>query len=144
MLSTSKLSDSEGDDLRLLLKLEKLCFNDVNKEGVHLYEVRLAEDVVGYFGIELFGDNALFRSMVVKPEGRNKGYGTLIWQLAEEKLKDKKVKEVFLLTNTASTFFSKQGFVIIARDSVPEAIATTTEFTEFCPDDSVCMKIKFN
>ncbi len=142
LISVNKLDNSERDKLKMLLKTEKLCFNDVNTNGVHLFEVKIVDHIVGYFGIELFGSYALFRSMVVKPAARNKGYGELIWQQARQKLLDKKAKEVFLLTNTAASFFSKQGFIEIPRSSVPDAIATTTEFVDFCPSDSVCMKIK--
>ncbi len=141
MISTNKLSDSERDDVKILLKREKLCFNDVSDPGVHLFEVKNKDDVVGYFGIEQFENKALFRSMVVKPAVRSKGYGSLIWQQARLKLKENKVEEVYLLTNTAASFFLKQGFVQIPRNSVPDAIAATTEFMEFCPEDSVCMKI---
>ncbi len=142
MIAVNKLSESEREKLKLLLKTERLCFNDVNTDGVHLFEVKTEDEVVGYFGIEHCGRYALLRSMVVKPAARNKGYGVLIWQQAKQKLQEKEAKEVFLLTNTAAAFFSKQGFIEIPRTSVPDAIAATSEFIDFCPDDSVCMKIE--
>ena len=57
------------------------------------------------------------------------------------KLKQNQVTEVYLLTNTAAPFFGKQGFTVIERASAPAAILATSEFKEFCPDDSICMKM---
>jgi N-acetylglutamate synthase-like GNAT family acetyltransferase len=144
MLDISKLKMGERVALEQLLSAHQLCFNDVNEQGVHLFGVRFKNNLVGYFGYELFENLALFRSMIVLPDVRNKGYGALIWHQAKEKLHDEGVKEVYLLTNTAAPFFSKQGFVEIVRTSAPESILATTEFKEFCPADSVCMKINLS
>ena len=141
MLEVNKLSKEEIDQLGNLLKSDQLCFNDINDNGVHLFSVSYKNEIVGYFGYELFDDLALFRSMVVVPEARNRGYGGVIWQQAKTRLAEAGVKEVFLLTNTASPFFTKQNFATIERGSVPISIASTTEFKDFCPADSICMKI---
>jgi amino-acid N-acetyltransferase len=144
MFEVSKLDHPEKEKLKHLLKSDRLCFNDINDQGVHLFGVTYKNKLIGYFGYELFDKLALFRSMVVVPEARKKGYGALIWDQAKKKLLSEAVKEVYLLTNTASPFFSKQGFVEVARSSAPKSIASTTEFIEFCPDDSVCMKIRLS
>jgi len=144
MLDINKLSKGERAELEQLLSAHQLCFNDVNEQGVHLFGVSFKDRLVGYFGYELFDNLALFRSMIVLPDAQNKGYGALIWHQAKEKLCAEGVNEVYLLTNTAAPFFSKQGFVEIARTSAPEPILATTEFKEFCPADSVCMKIKLS
>ena len=144
MLEVNKLNKKERAELEQMLSSHQLCFNDVNEQGVHLFGVSLNAELVGYFGYELFDNLALFRSMIVLPDARNKGYGALIWPQAKEKLLEAGVKEVYLLTNSAAPFFSKQGFVKIARASAPEPILATTEFKEFCPADSVCMKINLS
>jgi amino-acid N-acetyltransferase len=142
MLKVNNLNQQEREELKHLLSSNQLCFNDINEQGVHLFGVNIKDEHVGFFGYELFDNMALFRSMVVVPEARSKGYGTLIWQQAKNKLLAEGIKEVYLLTNTAATFFSKQGFAEVARVSAPEAISATTEFKEFCPADSIFMKIK--
>ena len=142
MLEINKLKKEDKEELKNLLSSNQLCFNDINEKGVRLFGVQLKNEVVGFFGYELFDNLALFRSMVVVPEAQNKGFGGLIWSQAKEKLQDEGVSEVYLLTNTAAPFFGKQGFVEVERSSAPEPILATTEFKEFCPADSVCMKIK--
>ncbi len=144
MLEVNKLNEQEREELKHVLSLNQLCFNDINERGVHLFGVNLRDEHVGFFGYELFDNLALFRSMVVVAEARKKGYGTLIWQLAKNKLVAEGIKEVYLLTNTAASFFSKQGFTEVARASAPVAISDTTEFKEFCPADSVFMKINLS
>ena len=144
MLEVNKLNEQEREELKHLLSSNQLCFNDIGEHGVHLFGVNLRDEHVGFFGYELFDNLALFRSMVVVPEARNKGYGTLIWQQANKKLVAEGVKEVYLLTSTAAPFFSKQGFTEVPRASAPEAISATTEFKEFCPVDSIFMKIKIS
>ncbi len=144
MLEVNKLKKAELSALEHLLRSDQLCFNDINEQGVHLFAVSLNNESVGYFGYELFNNKALFRSMVVITTARNKGYGYLMWQQAKKKLKEKGVTEVYLLTNTAAPFFNKQGFTVVDRSSAPEVILATSEFKEFCPEDSTCMKIKLS
>jgi len=144
MLEVKKLKDDETGGLQHLLKSDQLCFNDINEQGVYLFGVHLNDELIGYFGYEVFNTQALFRSMVVVPGARNKGYGSLIWNQAKEQLLIEGISDVYLLTNTAAPFFSKLGFEEIIRASAPEPILGTTEFKEFCPADSVCMKIKIS
>jgi amino-acid N-acetyltransferase len=78
--------------------------------------------------------------MLVQPDARKRGYGTLMWNEAKEIMRKVGVENIYLLTDTATSFFEKQGFIIVERNSVPKSIAETTEFKEFCPDSSICMK----
>lgn len=144
MTEIFNLSQEEQEALQDLLKSEKLCYNDITEAGVKLFGVKIKHVHVGYFGFEQFGSDALFRSMLVQPDARKRGYGSLIWNEAKAKLKEVGVRNIYLLTDTASQFFGKHGFVQIQRSSVPESIANTTEFKEFCPESSTCMKYKIN
>ena len=141
MLEVSNIALIDRKVIHALLEKEGLCFNDINNESVHLFEVKSNKEVIGYYGYELYGNDALFRSMVVAPGFRKKGYGKLIWDEARGRLVNEHVENVFLLTNTAAASFKTQGFIEIPRASAPKTIASTTEFIEFCPGDSTCMMI---
>ena len=52
----------------------------------------------------------------------------------------KGVSELWLLTIDADPFFSQLGYAIVGRDAVPDAIASTAEFTDLCPGDAVLMQ----
>lgn len=141
MFKINYIENKDRQGLRSLLETENLCFNDISAIGVQIFEVKSTENIVGYFGYELYGTYALFRSMVVVPDYRKKGFGTIVWNEARKMLINEKVEDVFLLTNTAAPFFKNQGFAVVPRSSAPKDIASTTEFIEFCPGDSVCMMI---
>lgn len=141
MLEVNHIELNDRKALRSLLEIENLCFNDISNVGVYIFEVRLKQHIIGYFGYEIFGNTALFRSMVIIPEYRKKGYGILMWNEALKKMRVEKIAIVYLLTNSAAPFFKRLGFEEVARSSAPPDIASTSEFIEFCPSDSVCMKI---
>ena len=144
MLSSKSAGSKDLDKIQSLLSANKLCFNDINQDGVSLFVVEKNDHHIGYFGVELFGQDALFRSMIVLPDERDKGYGAGIWGLALGMMKENGIQDIYLLTNTAATFFEKQGFSVYDRKAVPEAIGETSEFVDFCPEDSVCMRYTIN
>ena len=127
--------------LKGLLEFEKLCYDDLDTIKGVLQAVRSEEGIViGGYGLEFFGKDALFRSVVVNREFRNYGIGKEIVKEALSKASKKRIENKYLLTTTADKFFKKFDFLVIPRNSVPETIANTTEFKTFCPDTAVCMK----
>ena len=142
MLNRKSASAKDIESIASLLKADKLCFNDINEDGVSLFVVEKNNVIVGYFGFEIFDLDALFRSLIVQPEHRGKGYGQEIWQLALESMVEAGVKDIYLLTNTAEDFFGKLDFEKYARNAVPEKIGGTAEFADFCSEDSICMHYK--
>ena len=93
----------------------------------------------GLVGLELFGDVALLRSLVVTPAGRNAGAGTALVRHAEGYARSRGVRALYLLTTTAETFFAKRGYAHAPRDTAPPAIKATQEFSGICPASSAFM-----
>jgi len=50
------------------------------------------------------------------------------------------VKELYLITTTADSYFEKQGYERISRDNVPAEIAQLQQFSSICPSSAVVMK----
>ena len=98
-----------------------------------------AQEPTGLVGLEIFGDVALLRSLVVVPNRRGSGDGLRLLSHAEEHAKAAGVRELYLLTTTAEIFFAKCGFVRASRDSAPPAIRATREFAGICPASSAFM-----
>jgi len=96
--------------------------------------------VAGTVGLELYGREALLRSLAVTPERQGRGWGSALSQAIVERAESLSVEEIILLTETADGFFQKQGFRTIARDEVSDAMKTSVEFTSCCPLSAVCMK----
>lgn len=105
----------------------------------HFFYSGPAQQPTGLVGLELFGDVALLRSLVVSEELRGKGEGTALLEHAERHARARGVRELYLLTTTAEKFFEKHGFERAAREAAPGAISGTREFAGICPASSAFM-----
>ena len=93
----------------------------------------------GVVSLELHGPVALLRSLAVAENARSKGCGRELVAEAERYAWSKGVEEIYLLTTTAERFFSALGYRRAERESAPEKIRATKEFSTLCPSDSVFM-----
>lgn len=98
-----------------------------------------AEDPTGLVGLELFGNVALLRSLVVCAERRGSGEGTALLKHAEEHARQSGAHSLYLLTTTAEAFFSRHGYMRASRELAPPAIRETREFAGICPASSAFM-----
>jgi amino-acid N-acetyltransferase len=90
-------------------------------------------------GLQTLGQSALLRSVVVAPELRGTGLGQRIVQELERIARAAQVQQLALLTLTARRFFERQGYRVIPRQDMPEALQATEEFQSMCPASAVCM-----
>ena len=81
----------------------------------------------------------MLRSLAVAETARGCGCGKALVQGIEATARSRGVANLYLLTNTAETFFARLGYRTIARADAPEAIRTTEEFSSLCPDSAVVM-----
>jgi len=93
----------------------------------------------GLVGLELFGDVALLRSLVVTAHHQRTGAGSALLRHAEQAASEAGVREIYLLTTTAESFFEKRGYRRATRDAAPPAIRATREFAGICPASSAFM-----
>jgi len=102
---------------------------------------RIGEEIVGCSALELYGKYALLRSVAVKPPQQGRGAGTRLTKAALDLASRHQVATVYLLTETASEFFSKLGFKPIPRSEVSKEVLRSIEFTTLCPDTATVMTI---
>jgi len=93
----------------------------------------------GLVGLEMFGNVALLRSLVVADGLRGTGAGSRLLEHAERHARAAGVNALYLLTTTAESFFARRGYVCAGRESAPEAIRGTREFAGICPASSAFM-----
>lgn len=98
-----------------------------------------ADAPTGLVGLELFGDVALLRSLVVSSERRGAGDGAALLHHAEDHARLHGVRALYLLTTTAEPFFEKHGYKRADRESAPPAIRSSREFAGICPASSAFM-----
>lgn len=127
-----------------LLKRNNLPYQDIKLINVDLFLAYENSLFIGIIGLEKFGEVGLLRSMAVKQEYRNKGYGTEICKTLMEYAKSEQISELYLLTCTAKEFFERNGFKVIERSTVPDKIKNTTEFSSLCPATAICLRASFN
>jgi amino-acid N-acetyltransferase len=94
---------------------------------------------IGLVGLEIFGDVALLRSLVVVPASRGTGAGSALLAHAESHARSLGVRSLYLLTTTAESFFAQRGYQHAPRESAPAAIRSTREFAGICPASSAFM-----
>ncbi len=123
-----------------------LAANELPTAGVddHLTTFLVARDgqkVVGCGGAEAYHVAALLRSIAVVPEYRRHGVGRRIVRHLLDRLSSRGLREFYLLTTTAETYFRKRGFQKIDRDEVHPQILASEEFKGACPETAVCMRL---
>jgi len=105
----------------------------------HFFYAEFSGVATGLVGLELFGNVALLRSLVVAPERRGTGEGAALLKQAEDHARSIGAQSLYLLTTTAEPFFAKHGYRRVPRDSAPAAIRSTREFAGICPASSAFM-----
>ncbi len=108
----------------------------------HLENFWVAEadgKAVGTGGLEVHGRLGLLRSLAVDADKSGAGIGSrLTWQLLEEAV-GLGLREVFLLTTSASDYFPRFGFVRLNRRDVPADIQASALF-QACPRAATAMR----
>jgi amino-acid N-acetyltransferase len=126
--------------LTTLLSNNKLPVKDINKELPHFILAKKEDQLVGSIGIEKYGTIGLLRSLSTDALFQQQGIAS---QLLEELLalcQSEGIQSVYLLTETAKSFFEKRGFAITERSAAPDPIKNSSEFSELCPSTAVLMK----
>ena len=130
-----------GDFRRLaaLLDAERLPSADLREQGVRLFAFRDGGAAIGYAGLEIYGADALLRSVVVDPARRNLGAGRAIVAATLIEARRLGATRAFLLTMTAKDFFERLGFAAIDRAQAPAAILATRQAAGLCPSSAPLM-----
>ena len=140
-----RIRPARQEDLRSVEKL--LIASGLPPDGIdeHLSSMLIAKrenKVVATAGLEIYGDSALLRSVVVDPTERGGGLGQRITREAVKMAINLSVNRLFLLTETAERFFPKLGFQIVDRAVIPATVKSSLEFTSLCPDTALAMELK--
>ncbi|WP_428310490.1 arsenic resistance N-acetyltransferase ArsN2 [Hydrocarboniphaga sp.] len=132
----------DPSDAQSLLTAANLPVADILANSrLSLFGIRKDCGLVATAGIEhLSSQLGLLRSVVVKPQFRGHGFATQLVAYCEQLAKKNGMKSLYLLTNTASPFFSKQGYLHVPRAEVPAEISSTAQFSSLCPSSASLMR----
>ncbi|NHX34900.1 MULTISPECIES: arsenic resistance N-acetyltransferase ArsN2 [Halolamina] len=141
-------SEREAEWVRRLLARSGLPTEDLSLDGgpepaggnPTLYTVEADGDRVGCVGLERDGDAGLLRSAAVAEPHRGRGYGGAAVRALEARARAAGVGTLYLLTTTAAEFFAGLGYERVNRESVPESIRESAEFSDLCPSSATVMR----
>jgi len=123
-----------------LLEAEGLPASDLTEEHLdHFFFTGTYGAPSALVGLEIHGDAALLRSLVVSAAARTQGFGSALVRHAEEYAAAHQMRALYLLTTTAETYFEHRGYRRIDRAEAPPAIESTREFASLCPSSSALM-----
>jgi amino-acid N-acetyltransferase len=89
--------------------------------------------LMGCVALELFGSDALVRSLAVTADARGHRIGSALLSRALDHARAAGAREAWLLTETAAPFFAARGWQPADRASAPVRVAGSVEFTSACP-----------
>lgn len=97
-------------------------------------------NIFGTAGLEIYGHKGLLRSVAVRKNLSNSGYGTYLVNHVIGEARKSGVHELFLLTTTAPVFFRKLGFKEDDHKRVAGSITNSAEFKSACPRTAILMR----
>lgn len=98
-------------------------------------------ELVGVEGVERYGDAGLLRSAAVAEQMRGQGLGEALTRERLSWARGQGMRELWLLTTTASEFFPRFGFARAVREEAPAPLQGSPEFREACPASAVAMRL---
>ncbi|WP_439471063.1 arsenic resistance N-acetyltransferase ArsN2 [Brevundimonas sp.] len=124
-----RLIEASDDGLVAALRAEGLPAPDAGR----YFSADHDGAVVGYVGLEGEGRDLLLRSLVVLADQNAQGLGSRVLAAAESVAGDLGAARLHLLTTTAEPFFARHGYRAANRQTAPETIRRTREFSGLCP-----------
>jgi amino-acid N-acetyltransferase len=101
---------------------------------------RRGSEILGTAALEIYTDGALLRSVAVVAAERGTGLGQRLTRAALSRAEAAGVRDVYLLTTTAESFFPRFCFVAITREHVPASVRESVEFRSACPASAIVMR----
>lgn len=143
MTDTTHIRPAHPDDLErieALLTASSLPLDGVKDALPTFVVAESGSEIVGVAGLEVCCDNALLRSVAVRPELRSHGLGKALVTRVIADAESRGIHALYLLTTTAERYFPSFGFTQVSRDQVPDDVRATAEFQTACPASATVMR----
>lgn len=129
-------------DIEKLLRTADLPSYDIAAHLNNFWVACRSDEVVGAVGLEVYGTDALLRSLVVDLGQRKTGVGGKLLNWAMAAAREKAVTRLWLLTTDADAYFERVGFGRTDRNLAPPGIKTSAQFQGLCPASARCYSKK--
>ena len=140
-IKIEKFDANDLDSLKALLVRSELPVDDLSSRVLdHFFVIRSTEGtVIATIGLEAYRDAGLLRSLAVDTAYRDQGLGEALVNHLEAYARQLGIRQLYLLTTTAETYFRKLDYSDFKRTEAPAAIQATREFSTLCPASAVCL-----
>ncbi|WP_138431942.1 arsenic resistance N-acetyltransferase ArsN2 [Fodinibius saliphilus] len=144
-LDITKAQKKDLENVKQLLRKCQLPSSDLTKHHMdHFFLLKSGNKIHGSVGLEIFEPYGLLRSLAIKKEMREQGYGKLLVNQIENYGHEQDIKRIYLLTTTAQNFFKKNDYRNINRNRIPQNVKKSKEFSSLCPESAASMVKYFN
>jgi amino-acid N-acetyltransferase len=132
---------SDWPSVRALLRARDLPLDGAADHLSTFVVAEAGDRIVGCAGLERYGGVGLVRSVAIEASSSGTGLGANLVRALLDLAHETEVRDLYLLTTTASEYFPKFGFAVITRDSLPSALAESAELRGACPASAVAMRL---
>lgn len=143
MNSTITIRNGEAADYKVAqawLAAAGLPTTDLTPQSMENFLVaEVGNAAVGMIGLQQFAQIGLLRSLIVDSGSRSAGAGQRLVASLEIHAAASGIVELWLLTIDTDRYFADLGYQIRDRESAPESIQSTEEYSKLCPGDAVLM-----
>ncbi len=129
-----------ASDARLVAELQAagLPTADLANHNAEFYALGQVEPVA-FGGLIGWGQVGLLRSLVVTQAARGTGQGRALLDRLVGRARSRGIRDLWLLTDSAETFFAANGFTRRLRDDAPVQVRQTEQFAALCPASAALM-----
>ncbi|UCD56262.1 MAG: GNAT family N-acetyltransferase [Candidatus Hydrogenedentota bacterium] len=143
-LVISKAASKDYPRIADLLEAASLPVDGTEAVMSDMLVLKVSDRIVGCAALESYGTSALLRSVAVDGDHRHIGWGSALVRAILDLARTMGIQEIYLLTETAPTFFERHGFQIVRRDDFAEPVKNSREFSLICPRSAVAMKLRLS
>ena len=141
LVTIRDLGGEEASAMRELLAVSELPTEDLADPSITLIGAFASDDeLVGVVGLQACDDVGLLRSLAVAAHHRDRGIARRLCERVLQIAAERRWPALWLLTTTASDYFTRLGFEAVPRDEAPAAIRATAQFTSLCPSSAHVMR----
>lgn len=138
-MRVEKAENISLEKVKELLSSHNLPTSDLNEQRIEFYVIKREGNLVACAGIEKYGNIGLLRSVAVSKVVTRSGIGSKLIDAVIKEVSRSELTSLYLLTETAESFFSKKGFSRKEHVNAPKEIKKSSEFSEICSSSAVLM-----
>lgn len=140
MLEIRPAAPEDVGAIKVLLAVCLLPSQDISCGQGDFFVAETERGIIGVCGIESCSDKiALLRSLGVMPGYRKQQIGRRLVQRCTSHAENQGFSRLYLLTESATSYFLSAGFATEERKLAPEALKASQLFTLLCPTHAALM-----